>query len=83
MKSAARAKYEELWQSLYQRASKSGEEVSEEDDIRTGEQCSRNMFVTRTALRYGASRARVDGNDWFARRGISVFRSGQRAAVLL
>ena len=31
MKSAAQAKYEELWQSLYQRASKSGEEVSEED----------------------------------------------------
>ena len=31
MKAAAQAKYEELWQSLYQRASKSGEEVSEED----------------------------------------------------
>ena len=31
MKSAAQAKYEELWQSLYQRASKSEEEVSEED----------------------------------------------------
>ena len=31
MKSAAQAKYEELWQSLYQRAGKSGEEVSEED----------------------------------------------------
>ena len=31
MKAAAQAKYEELWQSLYQRASKSNEEVSEED----------------------------------------------------
>ena len=31
MKSAAQAKYEELWQSLYQRASKSEEEISEED----------------------------------------------------
>ena len=31
MKAAAQAKYEELWQSLYQRASKSGEEVDEED----------------------------------------------------
>ncbi len=31
MKAAAQTKYEELWQSLYQRADKSGEEVSEED----------------------------------------------------
>ena len=31
MKATAQAKYEELWQALYQRASKSGEEVSEED----------------------------------------------------
>ena len=31
MKATAQAKYEELWQSLYQRAGKSGEEVSEED----------------------------------------------------
>lgn len=31
MKAAAQSKYEELWQSLYQRASKSDEEVSEED----------------------------------------------------
>ena len=31
MKSAAQTKYEELWQSLYQRASQSSEEVSEED----------------------------------------------------
>ena len=31
MKSAAQSKYEELWQSLYQRARQSGEEVSEED----------------------------------------------------
>ena len=31
MKSAAQSKYEELWQSLYQRARQSGEEVSEAD----------------------------------------------------
>ena len=31
MKAAAQAKYEELWQSLYQRASKSAEEVDEAD----------------------------------------------------
>ena len=31
IKATAQAKYEELWQSLYQRASKSNEEVSEED----------------------------------------------------